>query len=407
MASTQVYVIDRVCLLFDEDRGGIAVSGIHLGGIRQPEQALGDGIIQHLWIACREVNAPIASLEQGVAANQHVLLRDVVAHGANGVAGCLYDAPGSVEEFQLVVMLDGYEVLDGQRRAELGSEVFRWIQEDFLFVGSCIYGNVQFFLELVCGTDMVEMPVCQKNGDRTALDHFDGAANGTDRSAWVNDHHVGFIVKKIDVYRQHSSGYDRNLHFYATLFLHLQVYHQGGIGMNRKSIGKYIALILRHKPEVIGITLDAHGWADVDALIKGVALTHPLDREGLELIVATDEKQRYSFNEDHTKIRANQGHSLAVDVELEQSEPPIVLYHGTGQKSVASIDQEGLLPGNRQYVHLSLDRQTAVKVGQRHGRPFVYTVLSGQMHRDGYAFYLSRNGVWLAKSVPARYLKKS
>ena len=173
-----------------------------------------------------------------------------------------------------------------------------------------------------------------------------------------------------------------------------------------KETSKYISLILRHKPEVIGITLDEHGWANVDELIEGVSRTHPLDMAALELIVAEDEKQRYSFNEDKTLIRANQGHSIPVDVELDEKEPPEVLYHGTGEKSVSSIDRQGLIPKSRLYVHLSRDEETAVKVGSRHGKPVIYKVKSGEMYRDGYKFFCSVNGVWLTKEVPVKYLSK-
>ena len=176
--------------------------------------------------------------------------------------------------------------------------------------------------------------------------------------------------------------------------------------MNDRSTSKYISLILRHKPEVIGITLDEHGWAEVDALIAGISKTHPLDMSILERIVAGDEKQRYSFNEDHTLIRANQGHSIPVDVELEEVIPPDILYHGTGEKYTASIDEQGLIPKSRLYVHLSGDKETASKVGQRHGRPVIYEVKSGEMHKDGFVFYRSVNGVWLTKSVPAKYLER-
>ncbi len=176
--------------------------------------------------------------------------------------------------------------------------------------------------------------------------------------------------------------------------------------MSVKNTSKYISLILRHQPEVIGITLDEHGWADVNQLIEGVNKTHPLTRELLEEIVRTDEKQRYSFNEDHTKIRANQGHSIPVDVELKEAEPPEELYHGTGEKYTGSIEKQGLIPKSRLYVHLSKDTETAVKVGQRHGKPVVYTVMAGEMYRDGYRFFLSANGVWLTKEVPVRYLHK-
>jgi putative RNA 2'-phosphotransferase len=176
--------------------------------------------------------------------------------------------------------------------------------------------------------------------------------------------------------------------------------------MNLKSTSKYLSLILRHRPEAAGITLDGHGWADVEELIAGVRKSRPFDRETLERIVATDEKQRYSFNESHTLIRANQGHSVPVDVELPVMEPPEILYHGTGEKYAASIDAQGLLPGRRLYVHLSGDKDTARSVGIRHGKPIVYRVLSAQMSRDGFVFYRSVNGVWLTKTVPVMYLRK-
>ena len=133
---------------------------------------------------------------------------------------------------------------------------------------------------------------------------------------------------------------------------------------------------------------------------------YKIDRDILDEIVRTDEKQRYSYNEDHTLIRANQGHSIPVDVELEKVEPPEFLYHGTGEKFTASIDKQGLIPKSRLYVHLSPDEETAVKVGRRHGKPVIYLVRAGNMKRDGYAFYRSVNGVWLTKEVPVKYLRK-
>ncbi len=172
------------------------------------------------------------------------------------------------------------------------------------------------------------------------------------------------------------------------------------------NISKYMSLILRHKPQTIDITLDEHGWANVDELIAGIARTHDLNMDMLEEIVRTDNKQRYSFNEDKTLIRANQGHSISVDVELEEKEPPEILYHGTGEKFVASIDEIGLIPKSRLYVHLSMDIDTATKVGSRHGKPIIYEVLSGDMYRDGCKFYLSVNKVWLTKEVPVKYLRK-
>ena len=176
--------------------------------------------------------------------------------------------------------------------------------------------------------------------------------------------------------------------------------------MSLKETSKFISLILRHKPESIGITLDEHGWANVDELITGISKTQPIDKSMLEQIVAEDEKQRYSFNEDKTLIRANQGHSISVDVDLEEKEPPEHLYHGTGEKYVDSIAVQGLIPKSRLYVHLTSDIDTAMKVGQRHGKPIIYMVNSGEMFRDGYKFYQSVNGVWLTKEVPFSYMEK-
>ena len=175
--------------------------------------------------------------------------------------------------------------------------------------------------------------------------------------------------------------------------------------MDKTRTSKLISLVLRHKPEVIGITLDEHGWANVADLIAGVNKIRPLTMELLEEIVRTDDKQRFSFNEDKTKIRANQGHSIPVDVELEEVEPPEYLWHGTGEKYRESIEQNGLIAKTRLYVHLSADEEMAIKVGARHGRPIVFQVSTGQMHRDGYRFFRSVNGVWLTKYVPAVYLQ--
>lgn len=170
---------------------------------------------------------------------------------------------------------------------------------------------------------------------------------------------------------------------------------------------RFLSLVLRHKPEAAGIQVDEHGWANVEQLLAGMAPRYPLTAAQLEEIVRTDEKQRYSFSEDHTRIRANQGHSIPVDVELEQLPPPAFLWHGTGEKYVPSIDVQGLLPKSRLYVHLSGDFDTAVAVGRRHGSPVVYRVASGRMQADGFAFYRSQNGVWLTKQVPPAYLCKT
>lgn len=177
--------------------------------------------------------------------------------------------------------------------------------------------------------------------------------------------------------------------------------------MDKTNLSKFIALILRHKPDTVGITLDEHGWASVSELLSGInASGNEIDMQTLEEIVAEDEKQRYSFNSDKTKIRANQGHSVNVDVELKKAVPPETLFHGTGEKFVSSIKSEGLKPKSRLYVHLSKDRETAVKVGSRHGKPVVFEVNSGEMSRCGFEFFLSENDVWLTKIVPAEYLRE-
>ena len=176
--------------------------------------------------------------------------------------------------------------------------------------------------------------------------------------------------------------------------------------MGLTELSRYISLILRHKPETIGITLDEHGWANVEELINGIAKNYEFNMDILERIVKTDNKQRYSFNDDKTLIRANQGHSISVDVELEKIVPPEYLWHGTGEKYVTSIDRNGLISKSRLYVHLSIDKETAINVGKRHGKPVIYRVKSGEMEKAGYIFYCSKNGVWLTKEVPVKFLEK-
>lgn len=177
--------------------------------------------------------------------------------------------------------------------------------------------------------------------------------------------------------------------------------------MDLTKTSRFLSLILRHKPEVIGITLDEHGWADINELIDGINKhdnKYNINREILNQIVETDEKQRYAISPDGKLIRANQGHSIPVDVELKETEPPEVLFHGTADRFSESIEQQGLLPQSRLYVHLSKDVQTAEKVGMRHGKPIVYRVNSGEMFHQGYKFYVSLNGVWLTKNVPPQFL---
>lgn len=177
--------------------------------------------------------------------------------------------------------------------------------------------------------------------------------------------------------------------------------------MEKDRLSKFISLVLRHKPDAAGIKLDSHGWADVEELIRGINQTgRKIDMTVLEEIVRMDEKQRYSFNEDRTKIRANQGHSIPVDVELKEAVPPEFLYHGTADRFENRIMKEGLKPMSRLYVHLSKDMDTALTVGRRHGnRPVIFKISSGRMYKDGIPFYLSENGVWLTKKVPAEYIE--
>ena len=171
-------------------------------------------------------------------------------------------------------------------------------------------------------------------------------------------------------------------------------------------ISKLISLVLRHKPETLGLTMDSHGWVETKELIEKLNEMQPFNMDMLEEIVRTDNKQRYSFNADKTRIRANQGHSIPVDLELLPQEPPKLLYHGTATRFADCIEREGLKPMTRQYVHLSAQHDTAVAVGKRHGAPVIYEVDAEAMQKAGFLFYCSENGVWLTAEVPPVYLKR-
>jgi putative RNA 2'-phosphotransferase len=175
--------------------------------------------------------------------------------------------------------------------------------------------------------------------------------------------------------------------------------------MNSLSLSKFLSFVLRHKPDSIGISLDSQGWVAIDDLIikSQVAGTH-FTREELLHAVKTSDKKRFSLSADSAMIRAAQGHSVAVDLGLTPQEPPVFLYHGTATRFVASILDEGLLPKSRQQVHLSADEATAQRVGQRHGQPAILKVDALRMHRQGFAFFLSDNGVWLIDQVPPEFL---
>ena len=170
-------------------------------------------------------------------------------------------------------------------------------------------------------------------------------------------------------------------------------------------LGRFLSLVLRHNPGAAGISLDGHGWADVEELLAGVNRTgRRIDKNTLERIVRENNKQRYAFNEDHTKIRANQGHSVPVELDLREAQPPVRLYHGTAVRFLGSIRREGITRQSRQQVHLSAETKTAWQVGARHGAPVVLVVDAGAMAREGRRFWLSENGVWLCEEVPWRFI---
>ncbi len=170
---------------------------------------------------------------------------------------------------------------------------------------------------------------------------------------------------------------------------------------------RYLSLHLRHRPERLGLTLGPGGWVDVEALLAAAARDgHPISPAELREVVACNDKQRFSFDPSGTRIRANQGHSVQVDLQLEPVEPPSTLYHGTGDRSAAAIREHGLRKMRRHHVHLSPDEATAAKVGARHGRPAVLRVDAAAMRRDGWTFYRSGNGVWLVERIPPRYLAR-
>jgi putative RNA 2'-phosphotransferase len=178
--------------------------------------------------------------------------------------------------------------------------------------------------------------------------------------------------------------------------------------MNQRliAISKFLSLVLRHRPQEIGITLDVEGWVAVkDLLAASARHGRPISREQLDEVVATNDKKRFAFSPDGRRIRASQGHSVEVDLGLAPVEPPELLYHGTVERFLESIREKGLVRGKRHHVHLSGDRETAARVGQRRGRPVVLVVEAGRMRRDGRQFFRSENGVWLTETVPAGYLQ--
>ncbi|MFJ8073464.1 RNA 2'-phosphotransferase [Streptomyces sp. NPDC096176] len=169
-------------------------------------------------------------------------------------------------------------------------------------------------------------------------------------------------------------------------------------------VSKYLSKHLRHQPDRIGVTLDANGWVRIDELMRAAA-EHGfrITRAELDHVVAVNDKQRFTIDGD--RIRANQGHTVEVDLDLPAAEPPEYLYHGTVARSLDAIRAEGLRPMNRHDVHLSPDRETATRVGARRGRPVVLPVHAGALHRAGHGFRVSANGVWLTDFVPPEFIR--
>ncbi|MBD2090612.1 RNA 2'-phosphotransferase [Microcoleus sp. FACHB-1515] len=172
-------------------------------------------------------------------------------------------------------------------------------------------------------------------------------------------------------------------------------------------ISKYLSKHLRHQPDRLGLTLAPGGWVEIETLLAACAADNfPISRAELETVVAENDKQRFAIDSTGTRIRANQGHSVEVDLQLEPQVPPDLLYHGTGEQSIDSILQSGLHKMRRHHVHLSQDIQMAIRVGRRHGRPAVLAIDAAAMHTKGYEFYCSENHVWLVDRVPPNYLKR-
>ena len=171
-------------------------------------------------------------------------------------------------------------------------------------------------------------------------------------------------------------------------------------------ISKFLSKVLRHEPEMIGLTLDAQGWTDIDELLlKAAGHRQRISRDLLDRIVSENEKQRFAISPDGLRIRANQGHSVSVDLALESQQPPELLYHGTPTPFVDSIRKQGLIKGKRHHVHLSPDTDTAKKVGERRGKAVILTVQANAMFQAGFEFYCSENGVWLTDHVPPQFIE--
>lgn len=174
---------------------------------------------------------------------------------------------------------------------------------------------------------------------------------------------------------------------------------------SQKRISKFLSLVLRHRPEKIGISLDPAGWAKVSELLEGFRKNGlDLSSKELQQVVQKSKKQRFTLSDDGKFIRANYGHSIPVDLQYEAKQPPEILFHGTAQRFVESIQQEGLTSQNRQFVHLSVDEPSAIQVGKCHGKPVILRIKAEEMFRNGFQFYQLENGIWLTITVPAEYI---
>ena len=174
------------------------------------------------------------------------------------------------------------------------------------------------------------------------------------------------------------------------------------------TVSKYLSKHLRHQPEVLGLTLEPGGWVSIDELLQAAAAKgFPISYDEFLECVETNDKQRFSIDDSGDRVRANQGHSVTVDLQLESRVPPDLLYHGTVERFLSSIESQGLLKGRRHHVHLSIDVATATKVGARRGKPIILSIDAAEMNRAGHAFFVSTNGVWLTDSVPPQFLRRA
>ncbi|WP_394749969.1 RNA 2'-phosphotransferase [Spongiimicrobium salis] len=173
-----------------------------------------------------------------------------------------------------------------------------------------------------------------------------------------------------------------------------------------KQTSKFLSLVLRHKPQILDLVLDENGWANVAVLLERMEReSKTITFEQLQFVVANNDKKRFAFNEDKTLIRASQGHSISINLDYKPLEPPQFLYHGTPIKFVNPIKEKGLKKMKRHHVHLSVDRETATKVGARRGKPVILSIRALDMYYAGHQFFISENGVWLTEAVPPQFIE--